>query len=94
MNTFTATTSLTDEQVAAFALFKGYKAELTDENGEVTPNPQSINDFTRAEIERLVRTLMTNTFAEVNQYKVAELTVAIQNEAAQLAENNVSVEIA
>jgi len=94
MNTFTATTSLADEQVAAFASFKGYQAELTDENGEMAPNPQSINEFTRIEIEKLVRILMTNTFAEVNQYKVAELTVAIQNEAAQLAENNVSVEVA
>ena len=94
MNTFTATTNLSDEQVAAFATFKGYQAEVADENGDMVANPQSINDFTRAEIERSVKILMTNTFAEVNQYRVAELTVAIQNEAAQLAENNVTVEIA
>lgn len=94
MNTFTATTNLSDEQVAAFAAFKGYQAEVADENGDMIPNPQSKVEFVRLVIDQEQKKQTAYLFNIINEYKVQEVREAIQNEAAEFAENNVTVEIA
>lgn len=97
MNTFTATTTLTSEQIDKMCAFYSYAETINQEDPEnpgsliQVPNPISKTEFVRNFIDGQLKNLMANTFFEVNRSIIDETRKQLDEQSRTVAESSITV---